>query len=126
MGRVTARRPIQRRSAEKTVSRPETVVVEEPLEIRVNGSPITVTMRTPGSDFKLAQGFLLTENVIVHRDDVEAIRYCSGTGPDGIGPDAGRFPAWRFDECLFTTGPRCRPGPRVDDAANERNNPGCR
>jgi FdhD protein len=83
MGRVTARRPVQHLSAETAVSRPETVVVEEPLEIRVNGSPITVTMRTPGSDFELAQGFLLTEHIIAHRDDVVEIRYCSGTGPDG-------------------------------------------
>ena len=36
--------------------RPETLVVEEPLEIRVNGKPLTVTMRTPGSDIELAQG----------------------------------------------------------------------
>ena len=83
MGRVTARRPVQHLSAETAVRRPETVVVEEPLEIRVNGSPITVTMRTPGSDFELAQGFLLTEDIIAHRDDVVEIRYCSGTGPDG-------------------------------------------
>lgn len=83
MGRVTARRPVQHLSAETAVSRPETVVVEEPLEIRVNGSPITVTMRTPGSDFELAQGFLLTEHIIAHRDDVVEIRYCGGSGPDG-------------------------------------------
>jgi FdhD protein len=71
-------------SAETTVRRPETLAVEEPLEIRVNGSPITVTMRTPGSDFELAQGFLLTEGIIARRDDVAAIRYCSGAGPDGV------------------------------------------
>jgi FdhD protein len=83
MGRVTTRRPVQHLSADTTVSRPETLAVEEPLELRVNGSPITVTMRTPGSDVELAQGFLLTEQIIEHRDDVVAIRYCSGTGPDG-------------------------------------------
>lgn len=84
MGRVTARRPVRHVSAETAVRRPETLAVEEPLEIRVNGKPITVTMRTPGSDFELAQGFLLTEGVIARRDDVEAIRYCSGAGPDGL------------------------------------------
>ncbi len=84
MGRVTARRPVRHVNAETTVQRPETVVVEEPLEIRVNGTPITVTMRTPGSDFELAQGFLLTEGMIAHRDDVEVIRYCSGAGDDGL------------------------------------------
>jgi FdhD protein len=57
-------------------------VVEEPLEIRVNGRPITVTMRTPGSDIELAQGFLLTEGVIGGREDVATIRYCGGRGDD--------------------------------------------
>ncbi|MBV9350807.1 MAG: formate dehydrogenase accessory sulfurtransferase FdhD, partial [Mycobacterium sp.] len=79
MGRVTARRPAQHLSANAAVARPETLAVEEPLEIRVNGRPLTVTMRTPGSDFELAQGFLLTEGIIGHRDDVVTVRYCRGT-----------------------------------------------
>ena len=72
MGRVTARRRVQRVTPDDTVARPDTLVVEEPLEIRVNGRPITVTMRTPGSDVELAQGFLLT------------VRYCKGNGPDDL------------------------------------------
>lgn len=83
MGRVTARRRVSRRSGDVVTQRAETLVVEEPLEIRVNGSPITVTMRTPGSDFELAQGFLLTEGLIVERDDIATVRYCPGTGDDG-------------------------------------------
>jgi FdhD protein len=82
MGRVTARRRVQHVTADDAVARPETLVVEEPLEIRVNGTPITVTMRTPGSDIELAQGFLLTEGVIARRDDVLTVRYCKGAGPD--------------------------------------------
>ena len=66
------------------MSRSDTVAVEEPLEIRVNGSAISVTMRTPGSDVELAQGFLLTEQIIAQRDDVVAIRYCNGTGANGV------------------------------------------
>lgn len=65
-------------TAEKAIDRSETLVVEEPLEIRVNGAAVTVTMRTPGSDFELAQGFLLTEGVIAGREDVQTIRYCGG------------------------------------------------
>ena len=42
----------------------DTVTAEEPLEIRVDGSALAVTMRTPGNDFELAAGFLLTEGVV--------------------------------------------------------------
>lgn len=84
MGRVTARRRIRHITAETSVARPETLVVEEPLEIRVGGEPLTVTMRTPGSDVELAQGFLLTEGIIGHRDDVLTVRYCRGAGDDGV------------------------------------------
>src|SRR5258708_5637337 len=85
MGRVTARRRVHHVTADDAVARPETLVVEEPLEIRVNGAPITVTMRTPGSDIELAQGFLLTEGVITRRDDVLTVRYCKGATEDGQG-----------------------------------------
>ena len=69
-------------TADDAVGRPETLVVEEPLEIRVNGTAVTVTMRTPGSDIELAQGFLLTEGVVTRREDVLTVRYCKGVGPD--------------------------------------------
>ena len=84
MGRVTARRRASHVTVDDVVTRPETLVVEEPLEIRVNGNPVSVTMRTPGSDVELAQGFLLTEGVIGHRDDLVTVRYCKGTGPDNL------------------------------------------
>ncbi len=78
MGRVTARRRVTRITAGTTAARADNLVVEEPLEIRVDGTPVTVTMRTPGADFELAQGFLLTEGLIGGRDDVAQIRYCRG------------------------------------------------
>jgi FdhD protein len=84
MGRVTARRRVHHVTAGTSVARPETLVVEEPLEIRVGGEPLTVTMRTPGSDVEMAQGFLLTEGFIGHRDDVLTVRYCRGAGDDGV------------------------------------------
>ena len=83
MGHVTARRRAHHVTADRAVTRPETLVVEEPLEIRLNGAPITVTMRTPGSDTELAQGFLLTEGVITRREDVATVRYCGGREEDG-------------------------------------------
>ena len=52
------------------------VVVEEPLEIRVNGESITVTMRTPGNDFDLAIGLLWTEGIIRSGDEIGTIAYC--------------------------------------------------
>jgi FdhD protein len=82
MGRVTSRRRVTHRAGDAITQRPETVVVEEPLEIRVNGSAITVTMRTPGADFELAQGFLLTEGLITAREDVATVRYCAGAQPN--------------------------------------------
>jgi FdhD protein len=83
VGHVTARRRAHHLTADRAVTRPETLVVEEPLEIRVNGAAITVTMRTPGSDIELAQGFLLTEGIIKGREDIVSVRYCDGRGEDG-------------------------------------------
>jgi len=50
--------------------------VEEPLEIRVDGEPLTVTMRTPGDDIDLAAGFLFTEGLLTRLGDVREIRMC--------------------------------------------------
>lgn len=50
---------------------------EEPLEIRVDGAPLTVTMRTPGDDIDLAAGFLLTEGLITRRNQIAAIGHAA-------------------------------------------------
>jgi FdhD protein len=70
-------------SADGARRRPDTLAAEEPFEIRVDGTPLTVTMRTPGDDVELAHGFLLTEGVIAGREDVLTARYCAGTDDDG-------------------------------------------
>ena len=57
------------------------LAVEEPLEIRVGGEPVSVTMRTPGDDFELAAGFLFTERIVSCRDDIALVEY--GRDPDG-------------------------------------------
>jgi len=54
---------------------------EEPLEIRVNGTAVSVTMRTPGDDFELAVGFLLAEGIVQSGDEIERIAF--GRLPDG-------------------------------------------
>lgn len=52
---------------------PDALAVEEPLEIRVDGRPISITMRTPGHDGELAAGFLLSEGVIREMSDLERV-----------------------------------------------------
>lgn len=60
------------------------VAVEEPLEIRLglNGSatdghrPVSITMRTPGSDFELAAGFLFTEGILKGPEQISSIKHC--------------------------------------------------
>ncbi len=54
----------------------DALVVEEPLEIRLGNERFTVTMRTPGDDFALTRGLLLTEGVIGSNADIGQIRYC--------------------------------------------------
>jgi FdhD protein len=54
---------------------------EEPLEIRLDGTPFVVIMRTPGADRELAAGFLLAERLIATPDEIGLIRHC--TGRDG-------------------------------------------
>lgn len=61
----------------------DVLAVEEPLEIRVGGSALSVTMRTPGHDFELAAGFLVSEGVISSGEQLGAIRYCAGATADG-------------------------------------------
>ncbi|MGW6143728.1 formate dehydrogenase accessory sulfurtransferase FdhD [Streptomyces sp. NPDC055140] len=83
MGRVTARRRVLRVRDGVSSYRPDTMAVEEPMEIRVGGRPLTVTMRTPGDDFDLAAGFLVSEGVVHSAGDVAGIRYCAGATSDG-------------------------------------------
>lgn len=58
------------------VESPDWLTREEPLEIRVRGRSIAVTMRTPGFDAELALGFLLTEGLIRQRSEVLEIAPC--------------------------------------------------
>jgi len=56
--------------------RADLLAVEEPLEIRIGGTPLTVTMRTPGDDIDLAAGFLFGEGLLNPPVDLRQIRMC--------------------------------------------------
>jgi FdhD protein len=53
------------------------VVVEEPLEIRVDGVAVAVTMRTPGHDVDLAAGFCLTEGIVQSGEEIDVVEPCT-------------------------------------------------
>jgi FdhD protein len=82
-GRLIARKPVLRLTPDGARSRPDALAVEEPLELRVGGRALAVTMRTPGHDVELAHGFLLTEGVIAHAAHVRDARYCNSLDDDG-------------------------------------------
>ena len=66
-----------------SANRADSVVVEEPLEIRLDGAPLAVVMRTPGHDIELAAGLLLAEEVVTCSDDFASIAHCT----DGDDPN---------------------------------------
>ncbi|KJY39358.1 formate dehydrogenase accessory sulfurtransferase FdhD [Streptomyces sp. NRRL S-495] len=83
MTRATARRRVLRLRGDGRSTRPDALAAEEPLEIRLGGEPLTVTMRTPGQDFDLVAGFLVGEGLATTGEDLAALRYCAGTDADG-------------------------------------------
>lgn len=65
--------------------RDDELIVEEPLEIRISGETMAVTMRTPGNDLELVLGFLHAEGVIAFPGDVSSITHCAKTRDDDDG-----------------------------------------
>ena len=78
--RVT-QRPIWRFREAAKAPEDDRVTVEEPLEIRVDETPIAVVMRTPRHDFELAAGFLRTEGLLKSPQELGAISYCTAAEP---------------------------------------------
>lgn len=88
MGRITRNFAVTRVTVNAdgshfTDTRADTVAVEEPLELKVNGTTLTTTMRTPGDDIELIHGFLHGEGLISSKVDIHEARYCSGTDAEG-------------------------------------------
>ena len=102
--RGTSRHRIVRYADGAGRSTVDALAAEEPLEIRVDGQAVSVTMRTPGHDFDLALGFCLTEGVIADAGEVATIRYCVGRDERGNQTynvvDVGRRVAGPVDESL--------------------------
>jgi len=71
----SVRVPVTRFRGSDSSIEEDALAIEEPLEIRVGDRPLSVTMRTPGDDFALAAGFLVTESVIRGGGDIENIRH---------------------------------------------------
>jgi FdhD protein len=59
-------------------ARADLLAAEEPLGIRVDGTALTMTMRTPGDDVELAAGFLVSEAVVRSREEIAEIKLCDG------------------------------------------------
>ena len=70
---IGAGRIVRRNADGSCETATDEVVVEEPLEIRIDNKSIAVTMRTPGHDEELAAGFLLSEGVIRRREDFREV-----------------------------------------------------
>ena len=84
MGRITTRRSVVKITVgEGAHRRADTLAVEEPLEIRVEGEPLAVTMRTPGHDVELAAGFLVSEGIITDGEGFRSAIHCGGPGTGG-------------------------------------------
>jgi FdhD protein len=68
----------------EAIQREESLAVEEPLEVRVGGTAFSVTMRSPGDDFDLVAGFLVSEGVIWSAEHLTSMRFCAGTDDQGL------------------------------------------
>src|SRR3954453_11925252 len=79
----TARVMVRRGHGQETATVPDEVIVEEPLEVRLDGNLVATTMRTPGHDFELAAGLCFTDGLLAGAPIVRC-RYCSdcGSGAD--------------------------------------------
>jgi len=83
--RSVTERPVLHLGREGPREAPDAVAVEEPLEIRVDGDTVAVTMRTPGRDADLALGFLFAEGLIAGAEDVGTVAHCGRPGEEGYG-----------------------------------------
>jgi FdhD protein len=104
MGRSRARRVIVTQVRDGEAKRvPDTLIVEEPMTIQLDGTLVSTTMRTPGHDYELAVGFCHTEGLLAGAA-VTGVRYCAD----------GSAAASEFNVVTVETGGRApTPRPRL-------------
>jgi FdhD protein len=90
-----------------TTRRPDTLAVEEPLEVRVGNAALNVTMRTPGDDFDLALGWLVTEGMLEDPGQVAQMMHC-------LDEDETGSPTYNVVDVTLA------PGARLDTSRAER------
>ena len=84
-GRLVRRTKVTKFAIDGTSTiREDSLAVEEPLEVRVDGTSLSVTMRSPGDDFDMVAGFLVSEGVIWSAEQLVSMRYCAGTDENGL------------------------------------------
>lgn len=71
---------IRRWEAGRWTDTPDAVVTEEPLQLLLDGTPLSVLMRTPGADIELALGLMFAEGIVRSREDVKEIRISAEAG----------------------------------------------
>ena len=116
MGKVTARTAVLRLDGDSAVGARDSLTAEEPLEIRIGGRQVAVTMRTPGEDFDLVAGFLLSEGAVRGPGHLARMRYCTDNryGEDGHEHDPYNIvevdlapgvpePTWSLHRTTFTS-----------------------
>lgn len=81
-GKGVTRARVVRIGGEHDEAEDDSVVVEEPLEVRIDGDTFATTMRTPGHDRELALGLLFSEGVLGSVHDVGHVRHCGRTGDE--------------------------------------------
>jgi FdhD protein len=98
---------IQRLTEEGASAVEAGVVVEEPLEIRLDGQPVVVLMRTPGMEKELAAGFCLGEGLVASPNDIALVRHCGRAQPNADPSTAENDP---LDESRNQVDVICLPG----------------
>ena len=101
---------IRRWEAGRWSDSPDAVVTEEPLQLLLDGSPLSVVMRTPGHDLELALGLFYAEGIVRSAADVKGMRISaeSGESEPRVGVDASIMDSNQVDVRL-TQAPRRRP-----------------